>query len=738
MALALLRIERAGAASLRITLDIGSNQYFRLRTGGGASGDRLTDLQFQTQVLAAGKRSPLASAFTFELPLQALEGSQHRFLQLVSYASKKGDGYARSRPVRLPFTRLRHRAKSFTMNQQMTELAPTRREDWSIRERGVSEAMFWGGLLKALPDVLKVAGPIVGQLLGKKGGTAATPASPAGGNAPAAGNPLASLLNEETINAILDVIKKIGDDKKAVAQSVVPNSLVHLSPSSLMALGPILEKIISPEAIRTIGDDPLKLYKAIGDAIRKIDQGARVSGHQKPKPLAPAAGLGVQLSARRQAPYARAQVAPALLAALPALLPLVEKLLDPKLINSIGDQPVKVINAVSDGVLKFDKQSNEHIERMVPSVDDPSLDALMSTLSIPSSSDAGMHYRHSTALELTFREVQTISVGGRERVLYASGRDLAFPFSIAPAVAPKSSGNQRSYGQNARPKRRVTGLAKAIAHLIVQDGDTMKVLVERKFRLRNVTFGTTVETVRLSAAEAATLPREKNLKVELNLLWPTRRGDTLGTFKSHYIRCSTGVVFAGLGSMVGQGVPLNDLTAHRPFWHKVWQGGFSSSRRWEINFDLKYYYALALGKERSAKLETRYRVRKDNATREEPSPRRRKLTAQLKGGFRASPTELNKLLPALGHAPLPKDQLAALQAEELGRAYNQVVRQSIHFNGGEGDSVTLWVYPEVSVREIQLLRLGGIDRYGQFTTYEPLRAVFPQPTSLHLIGTKSN
>lgn len=633
------------------------------------------EISYQSPVLDAGERSPFSSNFQLRLPRRAF-GPTDRYLQLVSYSNTAGAGYARSTPLELPF----RTSLNLSLNTSTMPTTRTRREACDFRERPRSEAMFIGKLLGFMPEIMKVAVPIVNKLFagGKKEGEATGP-----------------LIDEQTTNAILDLIKKLagGDGAQAKAKSLGLGSEPTISPGTLMALGPVLGQSLTPSSIGVVGERPEQLLLAVSEA----------------------AGL--------MAPngYSRAKVAPALLAALPALAPLLEKLFDPKMIQAIGDQPVKVFKAVSDAVLKMDQQNITHLENINPGVDDPSIAGLMAGMSLNISDGVEVPYRFSSALSLHCPGVITVMVGGAKRVVYAQGLDMLIPFAVKP--------------EGKTPPH----LNKAIVQLVIRQGASRKILLERSFRFYNLAIReAVVNELRIPANIADKLPQGEDLKVGIHLRWQSKGGETFGTFKHHFVRRSGSYCFGELGKMIGPETPLNDLEVHRAFWHRAWEGGFSESRRWKIDFDFKYYYTLASRQPQSAKTETRYRVRTDNATPDNPRPNRRKLEAQLKSGFRAGSGALNDLLPQLGHPRLMPEQLAAVSGREVEENFSQAIRQSLTFSAGAGDTVGLWVYPEVRAQEIILIRLAEPDDYGQFAAAIPEQHVFAKPTSLHLIGTKSN
>ena len=148
----------------------------------------------------------------------------------------------------------------------------------------------------------------------------------------------------------------------------------------------------------------------------------------------------------------------------------------------------------------------------------------------------------------------------------------------------------------------------------------------------------------------------------------------------------------------GEIVPLNDVEKFRPYWHKVWQESFTrEKRRWE--WDCKYYYTLHTEGGASERLET--------VTEEVPGAGRR-IEGRLKSGLRVSVSELNALLPQISSYPaLNAAQLEALSAPSPVAAFGRAARSKARFRGSEGDSVALWVYPEMRIQPVVLLRVGA-------------------------------
>ena len=237
------------------------------------------------------------------------------------------------------------------------QLSNTKRS-FSFEETPLSAPMSFAALLPLLNNLLPLAGNLLGGLFNKGGGTPA-----AGGEGAAASGPdLKSILTPENIKAVTDLITQLLEQNKtATAKSLsdaVSPTLLGYSP----AIAPVLCKLLTPEAIAAIGNNPQKLYAAIADAFVKLPDNELIAIKQELLKLRPLE------STIKNPPtvYSEAKIAPALLAALPALMPLLEKALDPNVINAIGDQPTKLLDKVQNGLLNLNKEQYRHIEAILP------------------------------------------------------------------------------------------------------------------------------------------------------------------------------------------------------------------------------------------------------------------------------------------------------------------------------------------------------------------------------------
>ena len=433
---------------------------------------------------------------------------------------------------------------------------------------------------------------------------------------------------------------------------------------------------------------------------------------------AQAAGLTARVhgySYARSAPvYSEAQVAPAVLAALPALMPLLKQVLNPQTIKAVLEAPNKQTAMVIDGLKDFAKlgiQSHEqdlqHLRALTPSVDDPALDALLAGMSLGlSQMQREMNYKRVSAVRLSFDGVGAHTLYGQTKIPYRYGQAMAFPFSVETPRA----------------------INKAMVQLLVKDPETLEILVEKKMRLDGVESGPASVAPTLDEAQVRTLQPDKDYLICLALVWKNRAGKNRGTSIKQKITLVSEYVFDHVQES-GELIPLNDVARFREFWHKVWQGNFEDDlKRYEL--DCKYYYALSGERTTNARIETKTRLQKGDD---------RRATGQLKTGMELSPDELNRLLPRLapGATPLSEDQLRPLRSGDFASRFNQAARYKAKLRGRSGDSAAVWVYPEFKLQRLVLQKVDQVNANGHVLSFVEHQVQFPMPALVHFIGART-
>lgn len=413
-------------------------------------------------------------------------------------------------------------------------------------------------------------------------------------------------------------------------------------------------------------------------------------------------------------------IAPALLAALPALAPLLEKVLNPETINAVLSNvgPKATIGAVADAVkdiggLNIQAYQNilDHIQKNMPSSDTtPLLNHLLAVTESLSEPTILPSYRRVDMVRAHFAPQVPVMLRGREQKYYrvAAPQGLAFPLIV----------------ETPRPIRSAT------LYLLVKEAETLRVVAEKQWEVANIGTGALAETPRLAPVEASALLPGAEYLVCIYLIWKTKRGERIGASRTQSIYVGGEYAYQGLETG-GEIVPLNDVEKFRPYWHKVWQESFTrEKRRWE--WDCKYYY--------SPQTDTRTSERLETVTEEAPGGGRR-IAGRLKSGLRLSLSELNALLPQISSYPaLDAAHLTALSAPAPMAAFGRAARSKVRFRGSVGDSVALWVYPEMRIQPIVLLRAGPSNEHGLVTALTEETVRFPVPALAHFVGvsTESN
>ncbi|MEM7374369.1 MAG: hypothetical protein AAF587_37590 [Bacteroidota bacterium] len=752
MALAYLKLIQILDNQCQFEADIGTNSFFQYKIGKGkriSRGMIMADDLVHTSPLQPAPRNgwgPIRTSFMLNIPTHVFR-DKARYIQLFSFKDNKGRAVAISSiQVVPPLTAsLPRRAGSFayvpTTKTNMNQI-PVKNKAFSYREPQLSESMFWGALVSALPGILKVAGPVLGKLVGGLFGGG-------GGGGKGGGGSVDMTKMIEMISNLIG---------QAKAQPSTGQSLALMNPptaiqvETLLALLPFLNKIISPSTILIIGDDPIKLLKAIGDAVGKMSEEELRQLHLEHavNPDKP-----ISMSLMDHGDYSYAKIFPALLAALPSALPalgpalgpMAGGLLGPGAIGSMGPlgslggmpgmmpgmmpggiggggqkDPIKMMKAVNDMFTTIDQGTLRHLERNTPELSNPNLAPMLLAKSLAQQGKSSLSYTYDPRLDLEFLEVQTVPIQGKQRVLYRQDSNMKLPVRVSSSA----------------PNAPDQAIPKAILKVCIQDPEDMRILYEKKYRVEEVELDSTLEQIDLPSEDLADLPIGRDLKVEVALIWRSKKSKkNLGTFKSHYITLVGAYLFDRIEEAIAPSIPLNDVVKYRAFWHKIWEGGYTDSKRWKIDFDLKYMYALNLEEEVPSKMETRKKKIKDNADGESRTPGRRKVRAKLKSGMELTLESLNRLLPHLSHPILDEEKIDALETTALHAYFNQVARLHVEFKGKSGDTTTLWAFPELTLHNVKLQHMQEVNDYGQVVMTRAVSIVFPRPSSIHFVGTQS-
>jgi hypothetical protein len=323
-------------------------------------------------------------------------------------------------------------------------------------------------------------------------------------------------------------------------------------------------------------------------------------------------------------------------------------------------------------------------------------------------SDQIKPFQRIESVALEFAEARPIMLQGRSRILYSKNHTIGFPLRL----------------QTPRP------IHQAKLCLVLKCPKTGRIVLRQTYpALRNLASGPLSFVPTLTPRQLAALAGQEYL-VYVALLWRGRsrrtgRSIRVGTSMTQLVTLVEDYCFDRIAG-AGETIQLNDVTQHRPYWHKVWQGTLREDMR-RLSLECKYYYALEDDRPNNARMETMVNLEMADSTRQ---------VGTLKTGMILSPYRLNDLMQYTTDYPaLDEEELDALTDSQFRTQFSHLAQTQVKFRGRLGDGVALWVYPELQVQRILLKRVARTDRQGQVLELADRVVHFPLPTVAHFIGT---
>lgn len=434
---------------------------------------------------------------------------------------------------------------------------------------------------------------------------------------------------------------------------------------------------------------------------------------------APAGGTGAKAAAQSRAqsfarqPRSEAMIAPALLAAIPALMPLLQQVLSPQTIQGVLQiaDPNRLIGTVTQGITQLgqlgaqiQQQEMQHLERINPGVDDPALMQLLSTMSA-NVRETKVRHRRVPAVKLHFEEITPLSLEGRETPVFERGRDWAFPLSLETAK-PVPPGELR---------------------LLIKDAQTLNVIARQRVKTPPLSSGKLSIVNKIPADQLTKIQPGRDYLACVYLLWKNKSGERIGASLTQLFTAADEFTFDGLEE-AGEVIPLNDVDKFRDFWHEAWTENFSRELI-RLELECQYYFLFQPDELSNAHLATTTKTM-------EKGLRRRQ--GKVESGVLLSPNRLNELLPKISpHPQLNEKQLAALLTPGFIQQTQTAARTSVKFSGRPGQTAALWIYPEVKVKQVLLQHAAQTNDHGAIVRFEPHAVHFPIPVLAHFIGVRS-
>jgi len=446
--------------------------------------------------------------------------------------------------------------------------------------------------------------------------------------------------------------------------------------------------------------------------------------------------------------YSNAMIAPALLAALPALMPLLQQVLNPQTIQTLVDAPNRaaqtVINGVND-VLKIgvqaDAQFMDHLRQLNPGVDDPALDRMIEGLGL------SRHKRHqpwhrTSRVRLSFDGLQSLAVAGEDRILFAHDRAIVLPMQV---LLPKL--------KSGRPPR----LVDAELELEVKDPVTLAVHQRATATLPPIIESGAVGAVTLPAEAVAGLEPGRDWLLSVSLTWrgpgagkdapngprpgegfrdggrPDRNGggrgpQRIGAVMTTLVHLAGPLVYDGIVDE-GEAVDLADPQAHRGVWHKLWAGRFApEAKRFDAEIDYGYGWNAAARDTKRDDTSIRTKAAEGSVA---------SMQARVRGGLVLTPDALHAAAASLDPSvpPLTDDERAALADSALAARLGLGARLRLKLRGREGEAFAVWAYPAVRRATVTLGAPSEILDTGNITVLEPRSLAFVVPVAINIVGT---
>jgi hypothetical protein len=409
----------------------------------------------------------------------------------------------------------------------------------------------------------------------------------------------------------------------------------------------------------------------------------------------------------------------ALIAALPALMPILQKVLNPETIKAVLGElsPTKTIAAVTDSVekvgklgLQGQKQLMGHIEKLHPKLasEDKIID-MVNNMSV--AQEVEPQYRRLDSVTLSFPSYTTVDLYGRERVLYRYGQPLGFPLTLdAPGT-----------------------VRKATLQITIKDAESLEVLNHRKWGIKEVKPGPLAKVPTIPWSRLDSLSPGEDYLISACLTWhSTKSRKRVGTCRQTLVTLVDEYAF----DHVEQGselIPLSDPIRYREYWHQVWKGTFTSKLK-RVTFRSRYYYKFDRERTANARMET---------VTKETDRGLKSRTAMLKTGMKLSADGLLKLRSKLvadtgvDSAPIDEGVLTALRTSDFESRFDQIGTATVDFRGRDGEGASLWAYPVVKLQRVKLKKVESTDDTGHVTQMSDQVVDFPMPVLMHLVGLKA-
>lgn len=685
MGLAILELDDEDSTRLQFGVDTGTNPWYRLRFGrkaGQRDGfDEIDDVVYATPLA----RNPQAGwTFDTRIPVRVPAGRvRHaRYAQLLSFKDEHGKSPAYSSAIRIAVgggaSHVEDGLLALSLEAAMT--APAFEPPRKVACRTTVEAFGLPPLVgNILGELIKVAGPLVTQLLGQAGSPAGTAATGAAGGATAGTQAPPPQILADLLRAVLGAVTTPASKPLSDTQSLVDGRSCR--PTRNRFAGPVYSRQ------QVFGIDDALLATLIGPIIQILPQLLNAAADEKLK---------------------------------------------------LRQENNKLITNLMSG-LDRRRMMELLTQARAASPNNPALAALNGLFegeaAVPTSAQASIPVPAQGRSHAPVPPRATSSKAALAFLLAPAQQWYGDPANLFVKAVGLTFRLQLEVGANG-PKQ---PLPKAIAHLCIKDA-TERVVHQQDFRLLDLAPGQPI-TLALEPGDVSHLPTNAKLTVGVQLRWPGSRpgaayqasavADVVVVDK-YFVRSSAGPV-AGDKELV-------DMKSYRPFWNKVWEsptlqatadGG--GQGHWNLEATLKYAVIFAPDQVANGLMET-----KRLTVAGDPESAVARTEGRFKGGIELSVGEVNKLLPLwTGEQPLAAEQLRAFATEEFARRTSGEVVKSLRLKGSKRQRGLAWVVPVFTLHGFTLGLVQAKDESGQVTQATDQPARFPVPSAVRVLTMRS-
>ena len=699
MALAILESLGSDGKGEQFRIDTGTNRFYRLKVGRTkerrAGVEWVGEITFATPVGRNPRAGdPFRSSTDVVIPAQHFEGG-HSYVQLFSFKTADGISPAFS-PVVLVATGFGTGPLDFGIEDAFSRSTSMNTNAHFLPARtvpcrtGAQTYAAQASIADLIGQVIKVAAPIVTNLLGGAGAPAGGSGGATGGAAAGSGSP--------------------GDFVAQLLKSI----LGALGQGQAAAPAP------APAPAPTVAPPPAKTQSILNGGANRFARG------DLSRPFI----FGVD---------------DALIAAVAG--PVLQVL--PQLMNSMNQNRLQMKQQQNNLITNLVSGVNQRmmIDKLLQAQAaggqaNPDINQLLQVLQQAAAAPAGQAAPVATG--------QSVSVALPQRPEAELSKRAVLSFVTAEPITFNGSPTLLfSRKQPMQLKLRLTvsepipkrPLPRAIVSIVFKDCGTQAVCFEKTSRYTNVSAGD-VLPITFTQDELARLPANKPLAAIAEMRWPGRPGaparSALGSID---IALVDQYFLKTQGSATTDELELTDMQRFRPFWNKVWEAPSlnaaatdeSRKRRWALNVSTKYTVLLRSDQNANGVMETKLLQQKGD-----PDSLAESIEGRMKAGIELSIAELNKLLPLWNNnTPLDLAKLEALSSPSFARDNAGEFVQSLVLKGRAGERGMVWVVPVFKLFALTLGVAGRTDDTGQIVEATDETVAFPLPVAARVIGLKS-